>query len=309
MGEFLKGLKLVFSTTQVKSASILVEQRQTKCEVQSTDKDNTSEDESKDDSKSNHVGMSNERQFYDNLLDQVKNILDHQAQENHPLEVLSQKSDPKEPATPYYATREEVVMATMTELEKMKTTASETAKTPVKAFSKQWTLQRSASLSFIPDHPRINYLSLSVDDTLDEVFSSVDLKYLTDNQRQELEQISNHHKTHSRDRAVTFNESLCRSAVDYTWNNLSMATQDYLGKYCLAPKHAGNLDDKNGERIGVTTARKVTDVSSRRTGLHSSAASQGCSAPPPTPEPASKDDESTSQILDITRLKKLPKLM
>ena len=182
-------------------------------------------------------------------------------------------------------------------------------RTPVKAFSKQWTLQRSASLSFIPDHPRINYLSLSVDDTLDEVFSSADLKYLTDNQRQELEQISNHHKTHSRDRAVTFNESICRSAVDYTWNNLSMATQDYLGKYCLAPKHAGNLDDKNGERIGVTTARKVTDVSSRRTGLHCSSASQGCNAPPPTPEPASKDDESTSQILDITRLKKLPKLM
>ena len=50
------------------SASILVEQRQTKCKVQPTDKDNATEDESKDDSKSNHVGMSNERQFYDNLL-------------------------------------------------------------------------------------------------------------------------------------------------------------------------------------------------------------------------------------------------
>ncbi|CAH3129473.1 unnamed protein product [Pocillopora meandrina] len=64
--------------------------------------------------------------------------------------------------------------------------------------------------------------------------------------------------------------------MDYMWNNLSMATQQYLGKYCLAPQHP--------------------------------TISEGCEAPPPNPEPAS-EDENTSNILDITRLKKLPKLI
>lgn len=181
-------------------------------------------------------------------------------------------------------------------------------RTPVSALFKQRPLQRSASLSFIPDHPRINYLSLSVDDSMDEVFSEADLKYLTDNQRQELQKINGHHKNHSRDRAVTFNDSVCQSAVDYTWNNLSMATKDYLGKYCLAPKHSDKSEDKNCEQIGVTTARKATDFTNGRGGLHTSVEYQGCKAPPPTPEPTSKG-ESTSQILDITRLKKLPKLI
>lgn len=147
-----------------------------------------------------------------------------------------------------------------------------------------------------------------MDDTLDEVFNEADLKYLNDNQLQELQQINKPQKHHSRDRAVTFNDTMSRSAVDYTWNNLSMATKDYLGKYCLAPKYSGNSDDKNGERIGVTTARKGEDIINGRTGLHTSVESQGCKAPPPTPEPTSKD-ENTSQILDITRLKKLPKLI
>ncbi|RMX53199.1 hypothetical protein pdam_00020630 [Pocillopora damicornis] len=64
--------------------------------------------------------------------------------------------------------------------------------------------------------------------------------------------------------------------MDYTRNNLSMATQQYLGKCCLAPQHP--------------------------------AISEGCKAPPPTPEPASKN-EITSNIFDITRLKKLPKVL
>lgn len=181
-------------------------------------------------------------------------------------------------------------------------------RTPVSTLFKQWPLQRSASLSFIPDHPRINYLSLSVDDSMDEVFSEADLKYLTDNQQLELQQINGHRKNHGRDRAVTFNDSVSCSAVDYTWNNLSMATKDYLGKYCLAPKHSGNPDSKNCGRTGVTSAKKSTDITNRRAGPHASMEYQGCKAPPPTPEPTNKD-EGTSQILDITRLKKLPKLI
>ncbi|KAL9951590.1 hypothetical protein ACROYT_G044274 [Oculina patagonica] len=295
------------------SASILMEQRQNECESQSTDKEDVGEDESNG-KMSNHVSMlqRNERQFYDNLLDQVKTILDHQIQEHSAFEDPPQKSDPTEPATPHYATREEVVMATMKELEKLKANAmeteEETVKTPVSALFKQWPLHRSASLSFIPDHPRINYLSLSVDDSMDEVFSEADFKYLTDNQRQELQQINGHRKNHGRDRAVTFNDSVCQSAVDYTWNNLSMATKDYLGKYCLAPKQSGKSEDKNYEQLGVTTARKATDFSNGRRELHTSVEYQGGKAPPPTPEPANKG-ESTSQILDITRLKKLPKLI
>ena len=66
------------------------------------------------------------------LQDQVKTILDHQVQENCSLQDPSQKSDPTEPTTPYYATREEVVMATMKELEKMKATATETGEETAK---------------------------------------------------------------------------------------------------------------------------------------------------------------------------------
>ena len=189
--------------------------------------------------------------------------------------------------------------------------------------AKPWHLHRSASLSAIPDHPHINYMSFSVDETLDEVFNEADLKYLTDTQLQELRQISNHRKNHSRERAVTFSvlqeersvlsrkgslgkDHLCDSssltAIDYTWNNLSMATKEYLGKYCLAPRQLGNPD---GEKCDA--AKDVSDISHGRTGLQTSVTSQGCSAPPSTPEPANRDG-SDSQILDITRLKKLPKL-
>jgi len=48
------------------------------------------------------------------------------------LQNPTQKSDPTEPATPHYATREEVVMATMKELEKMKAITTETGKETAK---------------------------------------------------------------------------------------------------------------------------------------------------------------------------------
>ena len=130
--------------------------------------------------------------------------------------------------------------------------------------------------------------------------------------------MSGHHKKHSRDRAVTFSvleearsTSLRKgsvdlsslSATDYTWNNLSMATRDYLGKYCLGPTQPGDsVESSKG-----TAEKKVTEVSNRSERSHSSVTSQGCTAPPCTPEPTNKD-ENDSQILDIMRLKKLPKL-
>jgi len=48
------------------------------------------------------------------------------------LEDPTEKSGPTEPAKPHYATREEVVVATMKELEKMKATAMETGEKTVK---------------------------------------------------------------------------------------------------------------------------------------------------------------------------------
>ena len=130
--------------------------------------------------------------------------------------------------------------------------------------------------------------------------------------------MSSHHKKHSRDRAVTFSvleeassTSLRKgsvdlsslSAMDYTWNNLSMATRDYLGKYCLGPTQPGDSVESRKE----TAEKKVSEVSNSSERSHSSVTSQGCTAPPCTPEPTNKD-ENDSQILDIMRLKKLPKL-
>ena len=74
----------------------------------------------------------------------------------------------------------------------------------VSSLPKQWPFHRSASLSNIPDQPHINYLSLSVNNTLIEVFSEADFKYLTDDQWQELQQIN----SHSCHRAVTFENDI-----------------------------------------------------------------------------------------------------
>ena len=161
-------------------------------------------------------------------------------------------------------------------------------------------------------------MSLTVDETIDEVFSEADLKYLTDHQLLELQDIRSHHKKQSLDSVVTLQEGksilstkesmekglVCDSssltAVDYTWNNLSMATKNYLGKYCLAPRE---LVRSNNSQVD----QHETEAKSKHEGPNSSLASQGCSAPPCTPEPTTKN-EADSQILDITRLKKLPKL-
>ena len=183
---------------------------------------------------------------------------------------------------------------------------------------RQWPIHRSLSLDVISAHPQINYMSLTVDETIDEVFSEADLKYLTDHQLLELQHIRSHYKKKSLDNAVTLQEGksilsmkesvekgrVCDSssltAVDYTWNNLSMATKDYLGKYCLAPRELVRSNDSQIEQ-------HEREAESEHKRPKSSLAAQGCSAPPCTPEPTTKNEADT-QILDITRLKKLPKL-
>ena len=104
-------------------------------------------------------------------------------------------------------------------------------------IARQRPLHRSASLSAIPDHPHINYLSFSIDETLGEVFSEADLKYLTDIQLQELQQISSQRKNNSRHRAVTFSVLQEGSGVlsrkgsvekDHLCDSSSVTAVDYI---------------------------------------------------------------------------------
>ena len=118
------------------------------------------------------------------------------------------------------------------------------------------------------------------------------------------QQITSWCKRHSHYRAVTFHNDISWSLMDYMWNNLSMATQQYLGKYCLAPQHPTISEGQHGP----TMDRKSKRTSACDSELFNSETFRGCEAPPPNPEPAS-EDENTSNILDITRLKKLPKLI
>ena len=118
-----------------------------------------------------------------------------------------------------------------------------------------------------------------------------------------MRQINSCSKSHSRHRAVTFDTDITQSPMDYTWNNLSMATLQYLGRYCLALQHPAIVDGQ----CRPTMVKKSKGTSACDSGLFDSEISQGCKAPPPTPEPTSKD-ENISNILDITRLKK-PKLI
>ena len=203
-------------------------------------------------------------------------------------------------------------------------------RTPLSVSPNRWLPHRSSSLSVIPHHPHINYVSLSVDDTLDEVFNEADdiaLKYLTDDQLQEHWQITGHHKSQSRTRAVTFSafpdaekssltgrmlferEHVCNSSSsngpDYTWNNLSMATKEYLERYCLAPQQHRTPRQKDAN-IGSSPKNVSEESSGADRGPSSKELSYGCKAPPSTPEPNAKSNGS--KILDINRLKKLPKL-
>lgn len=199
--------------------------------------------------------------------------------------------------------------------------------------------QYSASASALPSHPRINYVSLTVDETMDEVFSEADsiaLKYLSDKQLTELRRQTSCHgrgvrfggtpstrarvlQGGSQLRTTLEREHLRNLSVvsdsDYTWNNLSFATKNYLGKYHLVPTGYTNPKNKaEKQRDGVELPcdkkvqglERVEEAECSVEDRSHSTASQGRVAPPPTPEPTST--ENSSNILDISRLKKLPKL-
>lgn len=156
---------------------------------------------------------------------------------------------------------------------------------------------------------------MSVDDTFDEItcIDDVALKYLSDEElkrfKTELRCSSGTtaalHRSFTR--TVRFgslpadreHDSISRRnlrEVDFTWNNLSFCTKDYLAKYNLVEGHlsfTGQTDDK-----GVSTPRREKDSPE--------ASIEECK--PPFPSPVRHQSEGSSHILDIKRLKNLPKL-
>lgn len=169
---------------------------------------------------------------------------------------------------------------------------------------------KSSFVGVLPDHPRINYASMSVDETLDETVvetESLALKYLNNEQLQEYQHVVGSCRgnrgrgfTRALSNIGSFSNGRCVTDVDCTWNNLSMATQDYLQRY--------NLVGQNKQ----TKSKNRTDEDSHVSGSHTpdesreeSIASIRCSAPPSTPEPR----HTEARILDIKRLRNLPKLL
>ena len=174
--------------------------------------------------------------------------------------------------------------------------------------------QRSLSTSFLPEHPRLNFVSMSVDDTFDEVtcIDKVALKYLSD---EELKQFKNELRPSSSPaaavkrsftRTVRFgslpsdNERRSHSRrnireVDFTWNNLSFCTKDYLTKYNLVEGHVSFAGQDDGQDDTPHEEENSPETSI-----------EACK--PPFPSPARHRSEESSHILDIKRLKNLPKL-
>ena len=175
------------------------------------------------------------------------------------------------------------------------------------------------STSFIPDHPKLNYISMSVDETFDEVayLDEVALKYLSDEEinvfKNELHPTAAGTVKRSFTRTVRFgslpNERERRSPskelrgvreVDFTWNNLSLCTKNYLTKYNLVEKHlsfcAKDEEDKSGKNVDQELSKEDPQ--------------QSLEVPckPPFPSPVRKSSDDKNEILDIRRLKNLPKL-
>ena len=169
------------------------------------------------------------------------------------------------------------------------------------------THQRSFSTSLLPEHPRLNYVSMSVDDTFDEVtyIDEVALKYLSDEElkqfKSELRPSSGAAVKRSFTRTVRFgslpsdNERRSHSRrnlreVDFTWNNLSFCTKNYLAKYNLVE---GEVSFPAQEEVNTPSKGDNSPETSI----------EPCKPPFPSPAP-----EGSSHILDIKRLKNLPKL-
>lgn len=159
---------------------------------------------------------------------------------------------------------------------------------------------------------------MSVDDTFDEVtyIDEVAMKYLSD---EELKQFKSEVRPSSSG-AAAVKRSVTRTVrfgslpadnehrsfsrrrvreVDFTWNNLSFCTKNYLTKYNLVEGHVSI----NGEDDGQASSRfKSKNEHSRETSLDV----EPCK--PPFPSPVRRLSEGSSHILDIKRLKNLPKL-
>ena len=170
------------------------------------------------------------------------------------------------------------------------------------------TYQRSVSTSFIPEHPKLNYVSLSVDDTFDEVtyIDEVALKYLSD---EELKRFKSEVRPSSGAAAVkrsftrtvrfgslpSDHERRCLQSrslreIDFTWNNLSFCTKNYLKKYNLVEGQVSVLGQDDDQDSPCTTQDGIDPCK------------------PPAPSPVHDESEGSSHILDIRRLKNLPKL-
>jgi len=143
--------------------------------------------------------------------------------------------------------------------------------------------------------PRLNYVSTSIDDSIASSvlqIDSLDANYLSNSQLLEYRHLVNDHCS-SHGQRVTHKQYKRRDSlneVNCTWNNLSMATQDFLQRYNFT-----------GHKTKADLGGKVD---CRNTSMKSTG-SFHCSAPPSTPEPAG----GTERILDIERLRNLPKLL
>ena len=126
------------------------------------------------------------------------------------------------------------------------------------SLPQQWPFHRSASLSNIPVQPRINYLSLLVDEALEEVLVKQTSNTSLMIKGSWNQQITSWSKSHSHQRAVTFHNDISWSLMDYMWNNLSMATQQYLGKYCLAPQNPTISEGQHGPTMARKSKRTST---------------------------------------------------
>lgn len=152
---------------------------------------------------------------------------------------------------------------------------------------------------------------MSVDDTFDEVayVDEVASKYLSEKELKEF-------RTELRPTAGTLKRSMTRTVrfgslpcdkegrslsireVDFTWNNLSFCTKNYLTKYNLVEGHTSSTpaDGKNG-----IPGRRPSDVGNSQESVI-------IPCKPPRTSPVRKSSEGDNKILDIQRLKSLPKL-
>ncbi|XP_031551352.1 SCL-interrupting locus protein homolog isoform X2 [Actinia tenebrosa] len=279
----------------------------------------------------------NEKLFYDNLLFKVNQLLcenvgksEETPNTSHDATQSSNQQEAKnEENVIHEPTRQEVLMATVKELERMKerdeADGHDDEKTKAENEYQKYNEPRfrSSLVGILQDHPHINYTSMTVDETLDETILDTEtlaLKYLNQEQIQEYLQLSsNRHGNQGRGptRAPNniggFNNGRLINDVDCTWNNLSMATQDYLQRYNLVGCKKTTNPTRNGDgHVMGTQAPKPRDgdchgssTQAAELSRDGSVASIQCSAPPSTPEPR----QTETRILDIQRLRNLPKLL